>query len=465
MGNLLFLIMYLVLMLLVVFVPQLLRRFHVPAVVAIMLTGIVIGPHAGDLLGCISHVMDGAYSAQELMTVIRALGLLGLVFLMALAGMEVDLRMLTLEKRPVIWLSLLTFAIPSLAGYFIYAWFRPDDTIGKWVYASLFASHSVGIVFPVIRELGVTKTRFGISVLASTVVTDVLSLVMLAVAIQYKRMQAPAANNAFGGVSLFERIDVASLGVWFTPLFLLVIALFILLAAWIIPAVWRKLINSFSPHDDTQVTFFLLSVLVIVTLGELLGVNLIVGAFIAGLAVVRSEGFEDKGRHLHRKLEGIGFGVMIPFLFLQIGMESQPGILVKDWGNVMIALATVVGLVGSKTFAGWLAMRLSGFSHIKGICAGLMTVPQLSATLAAAAVALELEILDQNFFNAIVLLSMVTTIPVPTMVRYLIDHYQITFDPVAVPDAAAIAAPQLVDSPAAPRPSLFSRWLNRKKRG
>ena len=94
-----------------------------------------------------------------------------------------------------------------------------------------------------------------------------------------------------------------------------------------------------------------------------------------------------------------------------------------------------------------------------------MTVPQLSATLAAAAVALELEILDQNFFNAIVLLSMVTTIPVPTMVRYLIDHYQITFDPVAVPDAAAIAAPQLVDSPAAPRPSLFSRWLNRKKRG
>ena len=94
-----------------------------------------------------------------------------------------------------------------------------------------------------------------------------------------------------------------------------------------------------------------------------------------------------------------------------------------------------------------------------------MTVPQLSATLAAAAVALELEILDQNFFNAIVLLSMVTTIPVPTMVRYLIDHYHITFDPVAIPDAAAIASPQLVDSPSAPRPSLFSRWLNRKKQG
>ena len=182
-----------------------------------------------------------------------------------------------------------------------------------------------------------------------------------------------------------------------------------------------------------------------VALGKGIGVNMIVGTFIADLSVVRSEGFENRGRHLLHKLEGIGFGIMIPFLFLQIGMESTPAVLFKSPDNLLICVFTVLGLVGSKVFSGWLALRLSGFSNIKGLCAGLMTVPQLSATLAAAAVAKELNILDDNFFNAIVVLSMVTTIPVPTLVRYLIEHYEIKFDKVNLPQSEQITQPQPID--------------------
>ena len=74
-------------------------------------------------------------------------------------------------------------------------------------------------------------------------------------------------------------------------------------------------------------------------------------------------------------------------------------------------------------------MRISGFDNAKGLCAGLMTVPQLSATLAAAAVALNLKMLSEDFFNAIVFLSLMTTLPVPTLVRYVIAHYHIQFQP------------------------------------
>ncbi len=426
MGTFLFLIMYLVLMGLVVLVPHSLRRFHVPSVVAIMLTGIVIGPNALDLLGHLAKWMNGAYSAEQLRTVIEAFGLLGLVFLMALAGMEVDLRLLTVEKKAVTMLSILTFALPAAAGYGVYHLFRPEDEIGKWVYASLFASHSVGIVFPVIRELGVSRTRFGVSILGSTVVTDVLSLILLAVTIQYKRMQTHAGPMT--SFSLFDRIDASSLGNWFGVVFVGVVIIYMLLCIWLLPIVWKRVLTAFNAKDDIHVTYFLFAVLIVVAVGEFLGVNLIVGAFIAGLAVIRSEGFEHLGRHLHRKLEGVGFGLMIPFLFLMIGMDSQPKVLVENSGNLAIALMTVVGLVASKVFSGWLAMRLSGFSNLKGICAGLMTVPQLSATLAAAAVALELQMLDTSFFNAIVVLSMATTIPVPTLVRYIIYKFNIKFD-------------------------------------
>ena len=75
-------------------------------------------------------------------------------------------------------------------------------------------------------------------------------------------------------------------------------------------------------------------------------------------------------------------------------------------------------------------MKLSGYSNAKGVCAGLMTVPQLSATLAAAAVGKDLGMLDDHFFNAIVILSIVKTLPIPSLVRAIIYGKKLEFDPV-----------------------------------
>jgi len=166
----------------------------------------------------------------------------------------------------------------------------------------------------------------------------------------------------------------------------------------------------------------------VVFIGELIGVSVIVGAFIAGMAIIRIETFHDQGRILHKKVEGIGYGFIIPFLFLTIGMKTDFSILFSAAENIAIVLATVSMLVASKVFSGWLALRVTGFTNAKGLCAGLMTVPQLSATLAAAAVALQLDMIEPRFFNAIVCLSILTTIPVPTLVRMLIVRKKITFD-------------------------------------
>lgn len=428
MAGLTFLILFLLLMTLVAVVPQALRRFHIPAVVSMMLVGIVIGPNALDLVGILSGFLGRGYPVEQIHIVIEAIGLLGLVFLMALAGMEVNLRIILAEKRAVGWLSLLTFALPAAAGYAAYALFLPADTIGKWVYASLFASHSVGIVFPVIRELKVMRTRFGVAVLASTVITDVASLVLLAVCIQFKRHAIP--SRVAGSISVFDHVDPAVLGSWFSVLFLLTVAVYIALALWLMPIAARAVFARLHPQDDTRITFFLVGVLAVVFVGELIGVSVIVGAFIAGMAVVRVPAIHDHGRILHRKIEGVGYGFVIPFLFLSIGMKTNLGILFAAWENAAIVVVTLVGLIASKVGSGWLALRLSGFSHKKGLCAGLMTVPQLSATLAAAAVALQLQMIGPEFFNAIVCLSIFTTIPVPTLVKLLIVKGRIRFDQV-----------------------------------
>lgn len=426
MTGLTFLIMFLLLMTLVAVIPQLLRRFHIPAVISMLLIGIAIGPNALDLIRQLNHFLGRGYPTEQIYVVLEAMGLLGLVFLMALAGMEVNLRILMAEKRAVAWLSILTFTIPAATGYAAYWFFEPGDTIGKWVYASLFASHSVGIVFPVIRELKVMRTRFGVAVLASTVITDIASLILLAICVQFKRHEIP--GRVAGSISVFDHINPTVLGPWFAVLFIAVIAAYIALSLWLVPVAAKRIFARLHPHDDTRLTVFLAGVLIVVFIGELIGVSVIVGAFIAGMAVVRVPAFHDQGRILHRKIEGLGYGFVIPFLFLTIGMKTDLSILFVAWENAAIVIVTLLGLVASKVVSGWLALRLAGFSHKKGLCAGLMTIPQLSATLAAAAVALQLQMIGPAFFNAIVCLSIVTTIPVPTLVKLLIVKGKIQFD-------------------------------------
>jgi Kef-type K+ transport system membrane component KefB len=109
-------------------------------------------------------------------------------------------------------------------------------------------------------------------------------------------------------------------------------------------------------------------------------------------------------------------------------MKTDLRILLEAWENAAIVGVTFLGLILSKVASGWFALRLAGFGNKKGLCAGLMTVPQLSATLAAAAVALQLDMIGTVFFNAIVCLSILTTIPVPSLVKLLIVKGNIEFD-------------------------------------
>lgn len=460
MEQLTYLIAFLVLISLVAVVPAIVRRWHIPAVVAVMACGIFIGPHSLDVLETIARLMDSGVTGSELIRVVDALGFLGLVFLMALAGIETDLRMLVNEKRAVTSLSILTFALPAAAGYGVYWLFDSNHPISAWVYASLFASHSIGIVFPVIREMGLVRSRFGIAVLSSTVITDILSLILLAVCVQLQTF-TNTALTPIQGISVLNHFDLSWMGTtWFTVAFIAMILVFILLVMWLVPILWRCIEGLLPRGDEPKVTYFLLVVLMVVLAGEILGVNLIVGAFVAGMAIARTPGFrkpetseleyelkmQENDGDIHRKLEAIGFGLVIPFLFLSVGFDADLRVFLglNEGGNIFVSLAiavtTVIGLVISKISSGWLAMRLSGFGHRQGLCAGLMTVPQLSATLAAAAVALDLKLLNETFFNAIVVLSLATTLPVPTLVRLLIARSGVSFDtsdrgPSAIKDA------------------------------
>ncbi|MBQ4480940.1 MAG: cation:proton antiporter [Victivallales bacterium] len=431
MNSPIFLILFIIFIALITLVPLALRRLGIPSVIALLVVGMVVGPSGCNLVHYLAKFLAGwldgsAQFAEATFTVlIDELGSLGLVFLMALAGMEADFKLIRTARKPVAALSILTFALPAITGFLVYHYFRPGDFAGKLLYASLFASHSVGIVFPVIRELGLTKTRFGAAVLISTVITDIASIILLAVAVQIRRTQLGTA--ASGGLSIFNSLDPGLFGHWFTPMFLIVVILFIVISISIVNKIGKRMVKRLESNIDLLVTFLLLTILVTVLAGEFVGINLIVGAFIAGLALSPLMHKEGIPVAVFYKFEGIGYGLLIPFLFISIGMDTDFSAFVSI-SNLQIILLTVIGLISSKIFSGWLSLRLTGFRNAEGLCAGFMTVPQLSATLAAAAIGKSLEMLDNNFFNAIIILSIVTTLPIPLIVRGIIRHYDLKFE-------------------------------------
>ena len=434
-----FLIVFISLWAIIALIPMLFRRFKIPSVIVLLVTGMLIGPNGIGLLNILAHKLtflgiDPEVVRTHSLTMVNSLGSLGLVFLMTLAGLEADFKLINSVRKPTAYLSVMTFLLPALAGFAVYFNFVPDDLPGQLLYASLFASHSVGIVFPVIRDLKLAKTRFGAAVLISTVITDIGSIILLAVSVQIKRMQSLGAASSIKSLSLFDYINPAAFGNWFLPAFLLIALLYMALACLCVNYIGKKSVKLLGKDEDALVTFFLFVIMLTVITGELLGINLVVGAFIAGLGL--SQVVKGMGSNvIFTKLEGIGYSLLIPFLFISIGMKTNFRILFQSSDNLSIILLTVVGLVGSKVLSGYLAMKFSGFNSGKGICAGLMTVPQLSATLAAAAIGKDLGMLSDNFFNAIIVLSIVTTLPIPNLVRFIIEKFKLNFSDVDTGEA------------------------------
>ena len=228
-----------------------------------------------------------------------------------------------------------------------------------------------------------------------------------------------------GTLSIFDRMDTSLLGNSFTPVFLAIVLIYLVVSIFVVNFIGKWLRKIFNPGEDMLITILLLVILGTVLVGELLGINLVVGAFIAGLGL--SKVVQDKDMVVFRRFESIGYGFLIPFLFVSIGMKTDFSAFSQS-GNLPIILFTVFGLILSKVLSGFIAMKASGFNNPASLSAGLMTIPQLSATLAAAAIGKDLGILDTQFFNTIIILAVVTTLPIPTLVRWVIEKGKVAFD-------------------------------------
>lgn len=306
-------------------VPNLLKKFNIPAITSIMIAGIIIGPYGLNIL--------------QVDETLKILADFGAIMLMFLAGLEVDNETLKQEFKNSLILSLFSLLIPGVGGYLI-GQYLGLGFIGSLLYAVIFASHSVAIVYAILEELKMVKTRLGTIILSATIIVDLFTLLLLSVVIKL----------GIGG----ENVGT----------FLLETVLYIGVLLLAIPSLSKNILGVFEKLHAQRIHYVLFIIFIAIIVGEVIGIHPIVGAFICGVAVSEALTKEEHDELLNKNLNAIGYGFFIPIFFLVLGMETNIRVIF-NLSNLELLLITLISAVALKFISGFIALRILGFDRIK----------------------------------------------------------------------------------------------------
>jgi Kef-type K+ transport system membrane component KefB len=362
-----------------VFFSMLSIRTHIPWAVMLILGGVILGP---SVLGIAS--VDPT---------IDFIGQIGLVFLMFMAGLETKMSQFKEFQTKLLFLALFNGLVPFIAGFTIVL-LLGYELITALIVGIIFISSSVAVVIPTLEVTGMIKNKLGQSVMITTVLQDIGSLVLLSLLLQLVSPVTEVPLYVFYPVLLGVLI---ALRLWIPRL-----------RAWVVR------MTTDAP-DLFQLEFrstFLMLIGTVIAF-ELLGLHPIVAGFFSGLVLADS----IRSKVLKDKIKTISYGIFIPTFFIVVGLQTDLSVF-ADVGSVLtVMLLLVGGLVISKYVSGFVGARSVGFDNTEANFYAATSLPQLSTTLATAFVAFNLGLLDQTLLTSLVILSVVTVLLSPLLMR------------------------------------------------
>ena len=395
-------------------VPLLLVRFkrlRLPIVVGEILAGIVIGRSG---FGWVTH-------EEPLLTLLAEFGF---VFLMFLAGTEIDFANLNVERtgslsdraarterattgaygllRPgpfsIGLLSfLLTLALSTVVGLVL---MRLGLVRNPWMMALIMSTTSLGVVMPVLKEQGLTRGRFGQTILISALIADFATMLLITIVV--------------ATVSHGLRLDILLISVLFVVFFIL----YRLGIMDSVQAVRRRLDDLSHATARLKIRGAFTVMLLFVVLAETLGAEIILGAFIAGAMLSLISTREDM-EAMHQ-LEAVGFGFFIPIFFIMVGANFNLGVLISSPGALLILPFLVIAAFLVKMLPA-LFFRLQ-FTWRETFSAGFLLSSRLSLIVAASAIGLQLGIISESINAMIILVAVVTVTAAPLIFNRIVPR-------------------------------------------
>jgi Na+:H+ antiporter len=356
-------------------------KINQSAIVGEILVGIVIGP---SLLGLITYT-----------EFVRSFAQLGAIVLLFVIGLEFKIKEIFNLKYGII--ALIGVIVPWVSGFFLASYFGYNFASSVFVGTALTAT-SVAITANVLKEMGKLQTEAAKAIIGAAVIDDILGLLFLSFSMQIVN----------GSVSV-------------VPLLLVIIgsAVFIIFGAYIGYTFLSRLIEKL---DDTKIAkkfpemvfiFAIMIAFVYALIAETIGLSAIVGAFLAGVSlegvtIWHSKDYREGGEYLRIIFASIFFvslGILADFRSLNAQVV---------W---FVIILTVIAFI-TKYVGCYLGARLGRLSHKVSSVVGVGMIPRGEVAMIVALIGLDLAVIKQDIYVSIILMSLLTTVIVPMILKY-----------------------------------------------
>ena len=362
---------YLGVLCIVLFAPLIFNKLRMPHIIGMILAGLLIGPNGLNVLE-----RDSSF---------ELFGEVGLFYIMFLASLEINMQEMKQAKGGALLMGLAVFAIPVGLGFLANTFvLKYDNFMTSLLLASMYASYTL-ISYPIVARYGLSRLRSVNFVVGGTIITDTLTLFVLAIIVGVSKGEA----NAWFVLLMFIKL-------------LAVGAVIILL----FPRIARYF---FRNYNDSVIQYVFVMMLLFLGAGlmKLAGMEGILGAFITGLVLNR---LIPHSSPLMRRIDFVGNAIFIPFFLIGVGMMIDVSVLFKGGNALVVAAVMVITALAGKWLASLLVSKVYRMSSgERNLMFGLST-SQAAATLAAAIVGNKYGLLNEDVLNGTILLILVTCI-------------------------------------------------------
>ncbi len=354
----------------ILFAPILLNRIHIPHIIGLIIAGVIIGPNGLNLLA-----RDSSFDI---------FGNVGILYLMFLAGLEIDMNDFKKSKKNGIIFGLYTFLIPMILGSLVSHYTLHLDWMTSILLASMYASHTL-IAYPIVSRYGITRARAVPITIAGTIFTVLGALVILAVIAGIVRGDL----TEFFWLRLIVSITIYSAAI-----------------LYIYPRITRWFFKTYN-DNVTQFIFILALVFLASYMAQVIGLEAILGAFFAGIVLNR---FIPNVSPLMNRIEFVGNAIFIPYFLIGVGMLIDLRVIFRSTETIFVAINMSVVATLCKWIAAWLTQKSCGMTKLdRKLIFGLSNA-QAAATLAAVIIGHEIGLFNDEILNGTIVMILITCI-------------------------------------------------------
>lgn len=370
---------FLLVLIIILAAPLLLNKIKVPHLLGLIIAGAVIGPNGFNVLSRDSSIV--------------VTGTTGLLYIMFLAGLEIDMGDFKKNKWKSLTFGLYTFIVPFILGYLGGIYILDFSVLTSILFASLFSSHTL-IAYPLVSKLGIAKNSAVNITVGGTMITDVLALLVLAIIV--------GMSQGDVGTEFWVKLSVS-----FIIFALVVLLIFPIIGRWFFKKVDDKI---------SQYIFVLVMIYLAALLAEFAGVEAIIGAFFAGLALNR---LIPHTSSLMNRVEFVGNAIFIPFFLISVGMLIDFKVFFKSWETLEVAAIMLVASIGGKYLSAVATQKTFRLSKEEGKLIFGLSSASAAATLASVMVGYNIilsetetgepiRLLNEHVLNGSILLILVS---------------------------------------------------------